>query len=462
MSRSHAFARRSRMGPVPTRAHQVPYRSSPRAHAQTVAIRAILGRSGVQPKLKIGRPNDALEQEADRVADQVMREGVVADVTPAGPARPHVQRLCAECEGDVQRQVEEEEELLQTKSKPDTGPAVTTDRSVLQGIGDGWPLAPAERGFFQSRFGRPLDDVRIHTGSAADRAATSINARAFTLGSDIAFAEGEYRPGASEGRKLLAHELTHVLQQRPRPLLKASSSASAGAESRPTVSFSPPVVRRQAPKPPGKRAFGSWVTTTDVKAKNFNNPDDFCDKSGVPIFDWAVDFDTSLDIGYIVQRIDNVFDAENCDETDFTGIVPTPLYWERWYVENNEIQTAKDSHYGAHDAWVRNLCQQLTGFMTGCHPYPQATRGNWSMTGTLYLLPGTGNPGGFVSGSVPDAGALQSTTTDPGDVLGRPKGTRTAYGSWDCCPREETPTPAPAPEPASTSTPTPTGTSANS
>lgn len=79
----------------------------------------------------------------------------------------------------------------------------------------GRPLPASERAFFEPRFGRSFDNVRVHTGGAADHAARSINARAFTLGSDIAFAKNEYSPGSSEGRRLMAHELAHTVQQKP-------------------------------------------------------------------------------------------------------------------------------------------------------------------------------------------------------------------------------------------------------
>jgi hypothetical protein len=77
------------------------------------------------------------------------------------------------------------------------------------------PLPAGERAYFEPRFGRDLSDVRIHTDEAAASASSGINARAFTLGSDIAFARGEYAPGHREGRRLIAHELAHVMQRLP-------------------------------------------------------------------------------------------------------------------------------------------------------------------------------------------------------------------------------------------------------
>jgi hypothetical protein len=431
--RAHAFARKpqARHAVAPVAQQVAP---GQKARDQAADIRHILGRVAVQPKLKIGNTNDALEQEADRVADRVMRMEFPDPVSNSGPSAPDVQRRCAECDGQVQRQADDDEDFLQTQSD---GPAPTTatiDRGIATGICNGRPLSASARSFFQARFGRSFDDVRIHTGSASDRAAKTIDARAFTLGSDIAFAEGEYRPESSEGKRLLAHELTHVLQQ-PRPPLEPHTAATDEGEGRLNVTAGPSEIRRQGPKNPIKEAFGRWVTANDVVPQHFNWPDDICSQAGIEIFEWAVDFETSLETGYIVQRIDNVFDAENCDGTSFTGFTPTPRYWERWYVENHKMQTNKSSNYNADDAWVRNLCNPVTPSIVGCDPYPHATRGNWSMTGALYILADTSNPGSFYrpNRDVPDAGNLEATLTDPGPALGRPKGSRTASGSWDCC-----------------------------
>ena len=74
-------------------------------------------------------------------------------------------------------------------------------------------MEPKVRNYFQPRFGVDLKDVRVHTDSNADRLARAVHARAFTLGNDVVFAKNQYNPGTHEGKKLVAHELTHVLQQ---------------------------------------------------------------------------------------------------------------------------------------------------------------------------------------------------------------------------------------------------------
>ena len=83
--------------------------------------------------------------------------------------------------------------------------------------GSGHTLDPAARERLSPRVGDDLSDVRVHTDSTADSLARSVSARAFTTGTDVYFASGEYRPGTSDGDSLLAHELTHVTQQRGAP-----------------------------------------------------------------------------------------------------------------------------------------------------------------------------------------------------------------------------------------------------
>ncbi|HEX3126494.1 MAG TPA: DUF4157 domain-containing protein [Thermoanaerobaculia bacterium] len=186
----------------------------------------------IQPKLTLGAPNDPFEKEADRVADQVMRmpePGEVVQRTCSACAKEkeeeHVQRKCAECEkeeksaGTIQRcSCAEEDEVQRQGDGQDTTPSL--DPQVASGIetlrgSRGTPLSGDLRGFYEPRLGRDLSQVRLHTGANAGGLARSIQARAFTVGNDIAFAPGQFSPSTHSGRQLLAHELTHVIQQQP-------------------------------------------------------------------------------------------------------------------------------------------------------------------------------------------------------------------------------------------------------
>jgi hypothetical protein len=171
------------------------------------AVRRILHAPAIQAKLEVGAANDPTEHEADRVADEVMRmpDGGAASslgLPPAAP--PAIRRKCDTCA--------EEDTVRRRADGPDGGgPAPASVREVLGSSGR--PLDTASRAFFEPRFRHSFEHVRVHDGTSADAAARSINALAFTSGNDIAFARGEYRPGSPAGRHLLAHELTHTVQQ---------------------------------------------------------------------------------------------------------------------------------------------------------------------------------------------------------------------------------------------------------
>jgi len=127
-----------------------------------------------------------------------------------------LQRKCAcggECESCKKEQAKKEEGTLQRKAAGSAGlyaPAVVDE--VLRSSGD--TLDPETRAFFEARFGQDLSQVRIHTDARAAESAHAVNALAYTVGSDIAFAAGRFAPASKEGSRLLAHELTHVIQQR--------------------------------------------------------------------------------------------------------------------------------------------------------------------------------------------------------------------------------------------------------
>jgi uncharacterized protein DUF4157 len=171
-----------------------------------------LARGGsLQAKLKLGAVDDPLERDADRVAEAVV----------SGLAPPAVQRKCAACEEEEMHRspaelpAEDEEEKLQTKRSSGATPEVSpkTASRIASFRGGGEALSPAARSYFEPRFSRDLSGVRLHTGGEASAAAGEVQARAFTVGSDIAFGAGEYRPETVAGKKLLAHELTHTVQQ---------------------------------------------------------------------------------------------------------------------------------------------------------------------------------------------------------------------------------------------------------
>lgn len=169
----------------------------------------------IQPKLKIGTANDKYEREADRVADQVMTmpDGIAADSRSrlSGTSAGHsIQRLCSGCQ-----QRHADHQVLQPRALSGHTPALSPNiAGGIQSIkGNGQPLAASARGYFEPRFGRNFSQVRIHDDNRAASLADSIGARAFTLGQDVVFGDGQHQPDTREGRRLLAHELAHTVQQ---------------------------------------------------------------------------------------------------------------------------------------------------------------------------------------------------------------------------------------------------------
>jgi hypothetical protein len=159
----------------------------------------------IQPKFAIGRVDDPLEHEADRVADQVMRMSDPAPCIAAAP--PQLSRKCAGCE--------QEEKTLQTKrgEMPAFGgeaPAIVHE--VVRTPGN--RLDAPTRAFFEPRFGHSFASVRVHTDSQAARSARAVDAIAYVVGRHIVFDEGRFNATTPSGERLLAHELAHVVQQR--------------------------------------------------------------------------------------------------------------------------------------------------------------------------------------------------------------------------------------------------------
>ena len=142
----------------------------------------------LQAKLSIGASNDPLEQDADRVADQVL----AAPVHPAVNTAPNIQRYTG-----------------QASSVAGTAPA-SVDQVLASG---GRPLESGLQQDMGQRFGHDFSRVRIHADARAAESANAVSALAYTVGEDIAFASNQYNPASATGRRLLAHELTHMVQQ---------------------------------------------------------------------------------------------------------------------------------------------------------------------------------------------------------------------------------------------------------
>src|SRR5580698_3191051 len=144
----------------------------------------------IQTKLTVNEPGDQYEQEADRVADQVMRMSAPLHEPSKALAAP------ASFSESVQASPANSSHEEQT-----TAPPIVED--VLRSQGQ--PLDLQTRTFMEPRFGQDFSHVRVHTGTAAEQSAQDVNAHAYTVGSDIVFGSGQYRPGTTAGDRLLAH-----------------------------------------------------------------------------------------------------------------------------------------------------------------------------------------------------------------------------------------------------------------
>lgn len=204
---------------------------------------------GPQAKLTVNKPGDIFEQEADRVAQQVMGKlgqpgnspGIQREQMPEEEEELQMKPLTSHITPLVQRQEmpeeeelqmkpldittlqrqeapEEEEELqmspmVQRQAGAEMATAPDLETSINQARGGGQPMADNIRKPMEQAFGADFSGVKVHTDGQSDQLNRSIQARAFTTGQDVFFGQGEYNPGSRGGQELLAHELTHVVQQ---------------------------------------------------------------------------------------------------------------------------------------------------------------------------------------------------------------------------------------------------------
>lgn len=221
-------------------------------HFSKVKVNASTPSLAFQTKLTVGKPGDKYEQEADRVADRVMAmpmhksqqqiqhqateeeqfqtKSLGTLITPAiqlqaigeeEEEKIQTKSLGTSINPDIQRQATgEEEEEIQTKpslqraaTDSNANSSSSLESRLASQKGGGNPLFNEVRAFMEPRFGVDFGQVRVHTDSESIQMNRELNAQAFAHGRDIYFGAGKYNPGSSDGKHLLAHELTHVVQQ---------------------------------------------------------------------------------------------------------------------------------------------------------------------------------------------------------------------------------------------------------
>jgi hypothetical protein len=170
----------------------------------------------LQAKLVVGSADDPLEREADRVADQVLSKPAAFGMEAIAPR-------------------------IQRSSRQPRLQAMVAPGSVDRVLAStGRPLEPALRLDMEQRFGHDFSRVRIHSGSAAEESARDIEAHAYTVRGDIVFGRDRFAPGTVEGRRLLAHELAHVIQQDGQPRVAQRTPSPAGEGSAQAGDANPP------------------------------------------------------------------------------------------------------------------------------------------------------------------------------------------------------------------------------
>ncbi|MGB3799849.1 MAG: DUF4157 domain-containing protein [Lewinella sp.] len=229
-----------------SRRHRIPRPEGPESEGPF--FQPLQPAAPVQAKLTVGAPDDKYEREADAVANRVVSAGGATQTSAGGPAiqtmpdsrmeedravqekhdgtagaGAQVQRATEAEEEPIQQQSAEEEEPVQQMSEEEEPVQAKSQRAspaspglgarLRQRAGKGRPLAGAVQDKMETGFRRDFSGVHIHTDAAADEMNRELGARAFARGNDVYFRSGEYNPDTADGQRLLAHELTHTVQQ---------------------------------------------------------------------------------------------------------------------------------------------------------------------------------------------------------------------------------------------------------
>src|SRR5271165_6419832 len=190
-----------------TSAAREPVAARPRALARPPFLGNQSRLRGMQTKLTIGAVNDPLEHEADAVSEIVMRMPDPVLSVSASPLQ--VSRKCAVCEEE-----EGNTKLWKKSAGPPSDHEGAAPPIVQEALRTGGqPLDAALRAFMETRFDHDFGEVRIHSHALGEESANAVGARAYTVGGDIVFGKDAYSPGSDSGRRLIAHELAHVVQE---------------------------------------------------------------------------------------------------------------------------------------------------------------------------------------------------------------------------------------------------------
>jgi len=338
--------------------------------------------------------------------------------TQQSAAAGAINRKCAHCA--------EEEQLSRKEAGSDSmsvAPPIVNDALSSSGKS----LDNETRSYMEPRFNYDFSQVRVHDNNLAAKSATAINALAYTSGNNIVFNSGQYDTGSDSGKRLLAHELTHVVQQngssgnissKSRDVLQREEADMASLPEEEDLSYDlggdtitqggAPSIQRYLIGPPRRVGAAAAGAAPDWRhCREFN---------------YVVNWSTDVRDGYILQECFNADTITRCDGTNVPA-PNTPHYWEAWYVDASGAISD-----GNADTWYRA-------------PRPN-TKGRWTFDSNVFTVGSLDPAWGFVRGAVGTAGGLLSTTTGPShDDLFQPSLTRHFGGVWDCCNGNDTHTP---------------------
>lgn len=343
----------------------------------------------IHPSLTVSSPDDASEREADAVANEVVQRQA-SEQEEAAPDNESAGSASNPLIGQIEALLAQDG--VQAK-------AMSGGIDVPQGVasslnaskGSGAQLPNQVRAQMEGAFGADFGDVRVHTDAAAARMAQEVGAFAFTHRQDIYFNRGAWDPGSREGRRLLAHELTHTLQQGDSRIRRLAITRH----------------HRDIDSCGGRNV--QWVFALSAAA-----PDD----------------------GYIVQHIRSLQTIAPCpSDVKSISLTPTLEYWEAWDVSKGDTVDWTTTR----DGWTDGSTRGPQDAMSGCQAslgtikfFSRATTGDLGGFGTAPATPGSA----WGPGKVPTSGGLPSTPSQPSWWNDRPvegPAQRWASSYWNCC-----------------------------
>ncbi|MGF6289679.1 eCIS core domain-containing protein [Paraburkholderia youngii] len=232
----------------------------------------LVGGQMLQPSLMLGAANDPFEQEAEQTAEAVTSTGAPPAIAAGGIAARlmrFVRRALGKNEPPTHKDDDERPKHVQKEAAGGASgpvPAGVEARIDAMTTSGGAPLPDGLRAVFEPRFGFDFTDVRVHTSHEAADASRKLGARAFTVGDHVFFGAGEFQPSSREGQKLIAHELTHTIQQKPAAARAARTSPVRATGNSGAATGSVSV--RAAPKRV-QRLFEGVAATVREKVRDF-------------------------------------------------------------------------------------------------------------------------------------------------------------------------------------------------